>query len=85
MNQQVGPERDCHYCHLKVAESREVELWDGHVYCEACVESVCPGLSEYARGHSCLEEVVPTSGPTVFRRSLVILQENLRRLPRKAR
>jgi len=72
MNEQVGAARDCHYCERKIAEGREVELWDGHVYCEACVESVCPGLSKYTRSHSCLEEVVPTDPPTAVCRSLVI-------------
>lgn len=46
----------CHRCAGELSSETAVPLWDGNLYCEQCVESQMPGLANYAREHSQLEE-----------------------------
>lgn len=51
----------CRHCGRAEPTITCVPLWDEHPYCRDCVESACPGLFEFARGHSSLEERVDTA------------------------
>ena len=65
------PQSLCHYCNGRIPEGKDVDLWDGSAYCEDCVESVCAGLSEYARAEPCIEEELPVDRHTVCIRALI--------------
>ncbi len=47
---------ECSLCTGLLTDSNAVRLWDGRDYCERCLEARLPGLADYARSHSRLEE-----------------------------
>ena len=49
----------CKHCSKTVPCGKTVLLWDGNFYCQACIDSVCPELWDYARSHDVLEESAP--------------------------
>ena len=60
----------CSRCSRTMSADSAVHLWDARDYCRDCVEAACPGLANYARTHSVLEErvaahsAVVAGGPT---------------------
>jgi len=49
-------EQTCKHCERAVPGDQIITLWDGHAYCQRCVEIASPELARYARSHEKLEE-----------------------------
>ncbi|MFH1921675.1 MAG: hypothetical protein ABIP48_17560 [Planctomycetota bacterium] len=62
----------CAACNRRLTSDRPVQLWDGRVYCRACVERAFPGLAEYAALHDRLEETMPLEFCREHRKGLIL-------------
>jgi hypothetical protein len=56
----------CHYCSRKTT-GIPVVLWDGETYCSSCVDAIDPELSEYARTHADLVEILTAQDLRLWR------------------
>lgn len=58
----------CHYCSTPInVGTPPIILWDGESYCSSCVDSVDPALSEYARTHNELAEILTKEDLSLWR------------------
>ncbi len=61
----------CRACESSLSTVTQVTLWDGHDYCEECVERACTGMADYARCHEVLKDTIPYDGKGTWRDMLI--------------
>lgn len=64
---------ECHRCDCALEAITGVRMWDGHAYCQNCVDEVSPALWNYALQHPVVSETLPYSTHRYFWRTFAIL------------